>query len=72
MYVCDSTVNYNGKMMLYLSLGVCERDAEIWHRPEDGDKRLDGVAVDDGTVLLEVLGSEAALVDDPGRVVQMF
>ena len=53
--------------MLYLSLGVCECDSEVRHCPEDGHERLDGVAVDHGAVLLEVLGGETALVDDSGK-----
>ena len=48
----------------HLSVGVVEYDAEVGHGPEDGDEGLDGVGVDDGPVLLEVLRREAALVDD--------
>ena len=47
-----------------LSLVVAEGDVEVWHGPEYGHQRLDGVAVDDWAVLLEVLAGEAALVDD--------
>ena len=47
-----------------LSLVVAEGDVEVRHGPEYGHQRLDGVAVDDRAVLLEVLAGEAALVDD--------
>ena len=50
--------------MTHLSVGVGEDDAEVGHGPEDGDEGLDGVGVDYGPVLLEVLAGEAALVDD--------
>ena len=47
-----------------LSLVVAEGDVEVRHGPEYGHQRLDGVAVNDRAVLLEVLAGEAALVDD--------
>ena len=47
-----------------LSLVVAEGDVEVRHGPEYGHQGLDGVAVDDRAVLLEVLAGEAALVDD--------
>lgn len=45
-----------------LSLVVSEGDAEGGHGAQDGHQRLDGVAVDDGSVLLEVLRREPTLV----------
>lgn len=39
---------------------------EVRHGPQDGHQRLYRVAVDDRPVLFEVLGGEAALVDDSG------
>ena len=51
----------------YLSVCVGESDSEVGHGPEDGDQGLDGVAVHDGPVLLEVLGCETTLVDDSER-----
>ncbi len=47
-----------------LSLGVGEVNLEIGHGPQDGHQGLDRVRVHDGPVLLEVLASEAALVDN--------
>lgn len=47
-----------------LSLVVSEGDAEGGHGAQDGHQRLDGVAVDDGSVLLEVLRREPTLVDN--------
>ena len=50
--------------LAHLSVGVVEDDAEVGHGPEDGHEGLDGVAVDDGPVLLEVLRREARFVND--------
>ena len=50
--------------MTDLSVCVGEGDAEVGHGPQDGHKGLDGVAVDHGTVLLEVLGGESTLVNN--------
>lgn len=51
-------------MCYYLSLVVDERDAQIRHGSEDGHQGLDGVAVDDGSVLLEIVRRETTLVND--------
>ncbi len=50
-----------------LSVLVGERDPEVWHRAQDGHQRLDGVTVDNGSVLLEVFHRKTALVNDPTR-----
>lgn len=51
----------------YLSLLVTVFDAQGVHGPDDGCQGLDGVAVDDGLVLLHVFSREAIFVDDPGE-----
>lgn len=51
-------------VVYYLSLVVDERDAQIRHGSEDGHKGLDGVAVDDRSVLFEIVRREPTLVND--------
>lgn len=49
----------------YLSLLVTIFDAQSVHGPDDGCQGLDGVAVDNGLVLLHIFSREAVFVDDP-------
>jgi hypothetical protein len=49
----------------YLSILAAKGHSKVGHGPQDGHERLDGVGVDHRPVLLEVLGGEAALVNDP-------
>ena len=51
-----------------LAFSVGESDAQVGHGPQDGHQRLDGVAVDDRPVLLEVLDGEAALVNNSANI----
>jgi len=50
--------------LTYVSFVVAEVDAEHGHSTDDGDKRLDGVTVDDRLELLVVFAGETAFVDD--------
>ena len=49
----------------HLAVGIGEGDLQCAHGAQDGHQRLDRVAVHHWPVLLVVLLSEAALVDDP-------
>lgn len=48
----------------YLSLVVSVIDSKIGHGPKDGHQGLDGVAVDDRSVLLEIFTRKTTLVND--------
>lgn len=50
-----------------LALFVSVVQAQRVHGAHNGRQRLDGVAVNDGLVLLYVVTREAVLVDDPAR-----
>lgn len=51
----------------YLSLIVAEADTKIRHGPQNGHQGLDGVAVHNRPVLLEVLRRKTALVDNSAK-----
>ena len=51
----------------HLSILADKSHSKVWHGPEDGDEWLDGVAVHDRPVLLEVLRCKPALVNDPEK-----
>ena len=66
------TILRNGKSATVIKRGsgnayFCKKGRVVWNKffvTHLQMAHLDGVAVDDGPVLFEVLGSEAALVDD--------
>ena len=51
----------------YLSFVVSEWDAKIGHGSEDGHQRLNSVAVDDRSILFEVIRCETTLVDNSAK-----
>ena len=54
----------------YLSLVVDEGDTQIGHGSQDGHQRLNCVAVDNRSILFEIVRCEAALVDNSIRKMQ--
>ena len=55
-----------------LSVLATEGHSKVWHGPQDGNERLDGVGVDHRPVLLEVLRGEPAFVNDPAKAIKTF
>ena len=53
------------RMSADLPFFVSVLQAQCIHGTDDGSQRLDGVAVNDGLVLLYVVARETVLVDDP-------
>lgn len=53
--------------MTDLALLIPVIQAERIHGANDGGQRLDGVAIDDGLVLLNIIAWETILVNDPGK-----
>ena len=51
----------------HLSILVDKSDTQVRHCSQNGDQRLNGVAVDDRSILFEVFYSEAAFVNNPVR-----
>jgi hypothetical protein len=51
-------------IFFYLSLVVDEGDTQIRHGSQDGHQWLYGVAVDNGSILFEIIRCEAALVNN--------
>lgn len=50
-----------------LALSVSVVQAQCIHGTDDGSQGLDGVAVNDRLVLLDIISGEAVLMDDPGH-----
>lgn len=51
-------------MYAHLTILVAVGDAQIRHSTQDGDERLDSVAVHNGPILLEVFICKATFVDN--------
>ena len=59
---------WHNKCLTYFSILMWKSDSQVWHRTQNGDKRLNGVAVYHWSILFKVFGSESTLMNNSENV----